>query len=406
MNTAQVKKYIFSGGLFYNRKIAVLLWFILALLGARQALNGFGINNYLIFKSVYYHTIHAQNLYALYPSEYKDVNLYGPFFSLAIAPFTCFPDRIAAILWTLFSAGFLLFAFTKLPLQNKFQTALLFLCCHELMISCSSLQTNPLIAGCIILGFAYINRGKDFVALFFIMAAAFIKIYGIVGLAFFFFSKNKIRFILYAFTWSIILFFAPLLLTSFDFLLQTYSDWLLALREKNAKNVLPDPGSIYQNVSVTGMLHRIFKLPYLNDFFIVGSACILFLSQYLQYSFFKDIRFRLYLLCSVLLATVIFSTGSESSTYIIALPGICIWYLLQKKTKLVTTYFIIAFVCTTFAGTDVFTPWSRSHLFRPYSLKALLPFITWVIILIQIHMNQFLKIPFPGSDKKTNLSVA
>ena len=405
MNLAQVKTKLFSGEIFYDRKIALLLWFALALLGARQALDGIGFNNYLIFKSVYYHTLHQQNLYLEYPSEYKDVNLYGPFFSLIIAPFAWLPDKAGALAWAMFNALFLFYAFIKLPLQHKWQTLLLFLCCHELMISCASLQINPIIAGCIILGFSYTIKGKDFWALLFIMAATFIKIYGIVGLAFFFFSKNKIQFIFSAIAWSIVLFFAPLLITSFNFLLQSYKDWLPALQAKNAKNILLDPGSIYQNVSALGMLRRIFYIPYLNDLVVLIPAATLFLSQYLHYEYFKDIRFRLYILCSVLLAVVVFSTGSESTTYIIAMPGMCIWYLLQRKTKWMNAFFIFAFVFTTFAYSDIFTPWSRSHLFRPYSLKALMPFIIWIIILLQIHTKQFLKAIFPELKKRSVLSV-
>jgi hypothetical protein len=115
------------------------------------------------------------------------------------------------------------------------------------------------------------------------------------------------------------------------------------------------------------------------------------MSQYLQYKYFGDARYRLYLLCSVLISVVLFSTGSESATYIIAIPGMILWYLLQPKTRLLSVFFALAFLFTSFTYSDIFTPWARAHLSKPYSLKAFFPFVIWVIILIQIHTRQFLK---------------
>ena len=107
-----------------------------------------------------------------------------------------------------------------------------------------------------------------------------------------------------------------------------------------------------------------------------------------------------YILSSILIAIVIFSNSSESNTYIIAMPGMCLWYLLQPKSKLINVYFILAFVFTTFAYTDLLTSWSRHHLYRPYSLKALFPFTTWLIIVYQVNRKQFLKAILPATIGK------
>jgi predicted lysophospholipase L1 biosynthesis ABC-type transport system permease subunit len=50
----------------------------------------------------------------------------------------------------------------------------------------------------IILSFVFIRNGKDFWAALLIIAGTYIKLYGIVGLAFFFFSDNKIKLIIIA----------------------------------------------------------------------------------------------------------------------------------------------------------------------------------------------------------------
>jgi hypothetical protein len=405
MNAKEVKEYFFTGRFIYDRTLALILWFGLSFLGVLQVVAGHELNNYYIFKGVYYHTLHGQNLYIHYPAEYNDINLYGPVFSLVIAPFALLPDNFGAFLWVLANAAFLLFAFSRLPLSSKWLTILLFLSCYELMGSSTNLQINPIICGCIILGFAYTHKGKEIFALLFIMAATFIKIYGIVGLAFFFFSKKPFRFIGWAVAWSVILFFAPLILTNFSFLIQSYQDWFVTIKEKNITNLSTAPGSIFQNVAVSGMIRRIFHLPGLNDLFILIPAVILFLSQYIRYKYFYDIRLRLYILCSALIATVIFSTSAESSTYIIAMAGVYIWYLLQPKTKRLNIFFFFVFVITSFSYTEVFGRWAGDHIFRPYSLKALMPFIVWLIIIIQVYIKQFLKASFPFQKNKTVLSV-
>ncbi|RYZ19106.1 MAG: DUF2029 domain-containing protein, partial [Chitinophagaceae bacterium] len=265
----------------------------------------------------------------------------------------------------------------------------------ELMNASSWLQINALVCACILLGFSYIHEAKEGRALFFILLATFIKVYGIVGFAFFFFSRRKGAFIGWAALWSVVFFFAPLLLTPLSFLLQCYTDWAAALQVKAAKNVNLGIDNLYQDISMMGMIRRIFGFRELKDLWVLGPAALLFLSQYAPLRHWADLRYRLYLLCSVLLFTVIFSSGAESPTYIIALPAICIWYLLQPKGKWVTAYFVFALFLTTFSYSDLFTPWLRTHVLRPYSLKALPSTITWFVILVQIHRKQFLKARIP-----------
>ena len=54
---------------------------------------------------------------------------------------------------------------------------------------------------------------------------------------------------------------------------------------------------------------------------------ILFALPYLRLDQYRHRAFRLMFLASVMLFVVLFSTGSESSGYIIALTGVAIWYV-------------------------------------------------------------------------------
>jgi hypothetical protein len=183
-----------------------------------------------------------------------------------------------------------------------------------------------------------------------------------------------------------------LLLTPFSFLWQSYQDWIAALQAKSNHNIQMGNGDVlYQNISVMGMVRRIFYLPHMNDLVVLLPGVVLLLSQGLAWRYFKDLRLQLYLLCSLLLFVVIFSNGAESPTYIIAVPGLCIWYALQTKTRAVKWGFACLLVFTTFAYSDVLGPWLRSQVYRPYSIKALPSFVLWLIILVQVHRRQFLK---------------
>jgi len=100
----------------------------------------------------------------------------------------------------------------------------------------------------------------------------------------------------------------------------------------------------------------------------------------------------LYILCSVLLFIIVFNTGTESPTYIIGVPAICLWYVLQEKTKWNNILFIVAIFFSSFSYSDIFTPLVITHIIMPYALKALGCFIIWVVIAVQIFTRQFLKI--------------
>ena len=253
-------------------------------------------------------------------------------------------------------------------------------------------QSNAFIAGCIIFGFVYINKGNDLLALFFILLATFVKVYGIVGLAFFFFSKNKRAFVCFGLMWALVFFFSPLIITGWHFLIVSYSDWMTALIAKSEKNIDTNGHNFFQDISVMGMVRRIFHIPQLNNLFIYIPAGLLFATQFFQIKYFTDLRYRLYLLCSVLIFTVIFSSGAESPTYIIAFPAMCLWFLMQTPSSKLNAFFIFVVILTTLSYSDILTPYFRRYIARPYSLKALPGFITWLILIYQIATAQFLKI--------------
>ena len=378
----------FNLSFFNNRLIIISLWLIIALLSVLVKLDINDINNYKIFKNVFYHTINKLPLYKEYPLEYFDHNHYGPIFSIVIAPFAMLPDYIGIPLWSLFNAGILAWAITQLPLKSSQINAILWICLHELLTTLLGLQFNPLMTAIIVLSFVYIEKAKDFWSAFFIVLGVFVKLYGIVGLAFFFFSKNKIKFILSLIFWSIVIFCLPMLLSSPEYIIQTYKEWFERLVEKNNENAGLNS---YQDISLMGIVRRFFQDSSISNLpFLIGGI-LLFGLQYLRIKEYKEVSYRLMLLASVLIFTVIFSSGSESPTYIIAFVGVAIWFVIQPKpiSNFYILLFIFALILTSLSPSDLIPKYLKDNFIRPYALKALPCVLIWFTIFYEMLRNKF-----------------
>ncbi|WP_165024712.1 glycosyltransferase family 87 protein [Dysgonomonas sp. ZJ279] len=372
----------FQRPIFSDKRFVFSIWILVALFaGLKHAFNGVN-NNYLIFKYVFYNTLDQVNLYAGYADKYFDVNHYGPIFSLVIAPFALLPDSIGTILWEVCIAITLLIAIYKLPIIWKGKVIIYWIALHELYVNATNSNTNTLIAALIIGTFICIKSQKEFWAACFITLGLFIKLYGVVGLAFFFFSKNKIKLIGYLFLWSFIFFVLPMLISSPQFVVQSYIDWYNELIVKNDSNTI----SLMQNISVIGMIRKIGGLYEISTLVIILPAMFLFALQYIQVRAYSNPVYQFGILASTLMFVVLFSSGSETCTYIIAITGAVLWFLIQKKpySKYVMSLFIITIIITICAGSDIAPAFIRSDIIRPYALKALPYFIVWLTLIYQL----------------------
>jgi hypothetical protein len=375
-----------------NNNQVAFIWFGLVFLTLLSAVLNHSFNNFIIFKQSFFHLQQKLNLYNIYPNEYWDHYYYSPTFAILVAPFTVIPSIVGTFAWGLFDAGVLYFAIRKLPIRSFYQNGVLLLSVHEMMNASSNLQSNGIIAGSIILSFVLLLKQKEHSATLSLLLGFFIKLYGIVGLAFFFFSNQKFKYIAYLILWVIVLVLLPLCITSPEFLIQSYKDWFASLSVKSNFDLTIDMYKNGVDISIQGMIKRVFNLPALNKFYFIIPGLILFASQYTKIKYFNHLVYQLYILCSVMLFVIVFNTGSESPTYIIGVVPICLWYVLQRKTTLVNTAFIIAIFFSSFSYSDLFTPWLRIHIMAPYALKVVGCFLIWVVVLIQIHTKQFLTI--------------
>src|ERR1700744_3335955 len=376
-------------GIIKYKPLIYVLWFGLSLfaVGKSVVLGHSHIhNNYFVYKYNFINVIHQHNLYVSQPQYYFDLNHYGPIFSLIIAPFALMRDAIGVVLWVMFGAWILLLAIQKLPVKESQWLVVVLLCAHELMTSAANVQINPLIAALILFSYVFIRDKKDFWAALFIMLGTFIKLYGIVALAFFFFSDNKLKLIASMLFWAAVLFVLPMFISSPSFIVQTYKDWYHDLIYKNSTNIV----STREDVSVMGMIRKMIW-PAVSNTIVLIPGVILFALSYLRTKYFKDINYQLLIVASTLIFPVIFSTGSESPTYIIAFVGVAIWFINAQRPVSAFEWFLLIFalVLTSLSPSDLFPRYLRVNYVEPYALKALPCFIIWLKIIYETLFRKF-----------------
>jgi len=377
----------------YHLSLPTLLWFLLAAIAVTLELSrGLdSVNNYLIYKGVFQHTLQHQNLYLQYPNEYDDANHYGPLFSIIIAPFALLNNYLGCFLWCIINATSLFIAIKYLPITSYQKKVILLITAVEMMTSTHSVQFNPMLTSWILLSFILVEKELDIWATLFIVAGFYVKLYGIVGLAFFFFSKHKIKFIGWFIFWLAVFFCLPMIISSPAFIIQSYQDWYHSLVAKNVQNTDSSIAMNLQDLSVLGMVRRIFKIDNLRNYLITLPAAVMLLLPHLRVSQFKHVYFRLSYLALLLISVVIFSTSAESPTFVIAVTGVAIWFVVQAVPTAKWVYLLLIFtiVVTTFSVTDVFPHSVRVNFFIAYALKALPCFCVWLVLMYQLLFKKY-----------------
>lgn len=374
-----------------KQKVFTFLWFFTpALAGFLKGRLG-EVNNYKIFKGVFHHLVDGQNLYSLYPQEYFDCNHYGPVFSLIIMPFTFLPDIIGIPLWNCLQAYALYRALLLLPIKPTYQWIVLALCLVDLNTSAHSVQVNPTVVAFIILSWYFVKKDQVIWATLFVMIGAFVKLYGIVGLAFWVFSESKLKYIAYTFFWVIVLLLLPMLISSPSFVLHSYLDWYNSLVEKNLQNqeVVNGMGASMQDVSLMGLVRRIGGFPHLSNLFFLIPGLILQVLPLLRFKQYSSLIFQLRYLASLAIFVVIFSSSSESPTFIIAVAGVAIWFISQDYPiqKWVWVLLFNVVLVTSLTATDIFPNWLRMKIIL-YSIKAFPCCLVWFACIYQLLLDE------------------
>jgi hypothetical protein len=377
--------------LLKNKFFVPVIWFGLTLFPVvrevmQHTATNTHYNDYIIYKHTFLNLIQQHSLFGPQPEYYFDLNHYGPIFALIIAPFTIFPDSVAVLLWVVFISWVLYLAVMKMPFRESQCRGILLISAATIMGSAQNNQVNPAIAALVIFSFIFIRNKQDFWAALMIALGTFIKLYGIVGLAFFFFSENKLKLILGLLFWSLVLFTLPMLFSSPAYILKTYHDWYPDLAAKNADNLI----SNRTYICVMGMISKVFNYQHVSNVAVLVPALLLFALSYMRTKYYRSLHYQLLILASCLIFTVIFSSGSEPPTYIIAIIGVGIWFMNLNRPLTAFEIFLIIFaLLVTNAPSDIFPKYLRDKYVMPYKLMALPSFIIWLKIIYETLTRRF-----------------
>ncbi|CAM3360256.1 glycosyltransferase family 87 protein [Aquirufa ecclesiirivi] len=368
---------------FYARYDVLLgLWFIAGLFtGIKQynlgELNSH-INNFIIFKSSYGHFIQRMPLYLEYPKEYFDLYLYGPIFAILMAPFAFLPTAISVTVWNVINALVLFLAVWNLPLDQKKRVAISWIILNSTVTALLNTQFHPLCIALILWSYICIHRGQDAWAALWIVLGICIKLYGIVGLAFFFFSKKPLRLAGYLIFWMWLILLLPMFLGGWDYGMSTYMGWKEVLSHKNELNV--DIRNLRTDVCVMGMFRRWTGDGALSNLWFLIPSMVLNLYVFFQIKKWKDVSFHLRIVAFVSIYLMLASTGTESPTLIMAFPGVGIWFVLGEKTKSRWALLLLTLLISSFSPTDLFPQWLRNEWVNPLGLMILPLFLVWLAI--------------------------
>lgn len=331
-------------------------------------------NNYIIFKESFFNLINGRDLYILYPDKQWDLYKYSPAFALFMGTMAYLPDMVGLSIWNVLNAVVMFYAIQSLPLGEKKRSYILLFITIELITSLQNTQSNGLVAGSIILGNNFLQRGKPQWATLWLVIGTFIKVYGAVGFCLFLFYPEKLKFLLYAALWTILFATVPLLVTSPAVLLDQYASWARMMTEDQSQSY---------GFSVMGWLNAWFGLSGIKNTVIVVGILLFFLPL-VKVRLYRERLYQLLFLAHVLVWVIIFNHKAESSTFVIAVAGIAIWHFSQKPLKWRTVLLWIVFTGTCLTPTDLFPPAMRKEILVPYVVKAVPVIFTWAIIAFEI----------------------
>jgi hypothetical protein len=157
-----------------------------------------------------------------------------------------------------------------------------------------------------------------------------------------------------------------------------------------AKNELNVQLSSLQDISIFGLIRRGLGWAGMPTLPLLALGVAGMGSVYIHIKQYRQPYFQLMVLAAILIFSTVFSTGSESSTYIIAMTGVAIWYVIQPRpvSNLHLFLVIFAFLLISMSPSDLVPGVIKKFIVKK-SLKALPAVIIWFYILFQLHTTAF-----------------
>jgi hypothetical protein len=277
-------------------------------------------NVFKIFRQSFWHLSWGLNLYAAYPQEQgtaaSDLFKYSPTAALLFAPFAITPHALGLFGWSLMGAGLLGYGLTRVLPRDRAALAAVLLY-PDLLASLQGCSSNAVVAACIVLAYAALERGYQVRAAAAIVTGAAMKLFPLAAITFALFHPRRRRCAMVIIATALAALLLPLAVTSPALLAQQYRWWYdLELR---------DATDLLFGMSVMRLVRGWVGGTWPNwPIQLVGTLALL-LPLGIYRDRWRSAEFRLHYLALLLVYAVLFNHQAERASFVIASAGVAIW---------------------------------------------------------------------------------
>jgi hypothetical protein len=282
--------------------------------------------NLFVFRHASDGLLHGRDLYA---DGFIDYFKYSPTFALLFLPFALAPAWVAGVAWAILNFGVAFLGIDATISDDRTKRRALVAALPGVLLSTDGDQANLLVAGTMLLAFAWFERNRTILGAGAVAFGALVKIFPIAALLFALLHRDRERSsfrVMLALAVGIVI---PLLVLSPSALAAQYVSWGklvdsdLAFRGWSLVTVGHNLGIPARAVSVCGAL------------VVLGTLVLGIMKN-------GDAAFRRLFAASVLVACVLFSHRTEYCTFVISAIGVAIWYATGPKSPLRHVVFVLA----------------------------------------------------------------
>lgn len=340
------------------------------------------INNYLMFAKPFHNLLINKTIYGLHPDLFEDNYKYSPTFAWLMGPFYYLPNWLGVILWNLLNAVVLVagiwYYLADEADANRKRLVVLAIVVGEALITAQNMQSNNFIVGAMLLGLFALRKQHVWLAALAFTLCLYIKFYGVGAAIFFLFYPKKVQFLLAMLVWTLLLGLAPWTMIPWENVLSEYAEWGRVVVVSKLGVLISVPGVL---VAWFGMDKSDSNLRIVE---LVGIT--LFLAPFARFKLWNDRIYQRLMVAYFLLFVIVFNKMAESPTYVLAVVGVALWWVMLPKPVSTLDKVLLALVIifTSLSPTDLFPKSWQDSFFVPYSIKAVPCILVWLRIQYQI----------------------
>jgi hypothetical protein len=330
-------------------------------------------NNFEIFRTSWENLVAGRNLYVA-SVNHQDFFKYSPTFALLFAPFALVPFTVGVLLWNALNAGALYWSIGRVLAEPQSALAARGIVFLEALGSMQNAQSNALSAGLMIIAFSELERRRELTAALAVAYGALIKIFPFAAAVFAIFRPYRVkRFATYGIMIAAMAIVAPLLVTSPDRLAMQYRSW----------EAISQADALTRGYSVMEHVHLLTRADWPNGPIQLLGLVIL-LAPLARYTFWGHERFRRLFLASVLMFCVLFNHKAESPTFVVAVAGVAIWFMVVERGRLAWAALALVFLLCVLSPTDVMPERLQEEFFEPYKVRTLPVLFVWILTQVEL----------------------